>query len=164
VTAEDRFAELMRAHGPGLSRIVQSYARPGADQADLEQEVALAIWRALPGFRGECSERTFVFRVAHNRALTFLARRRARGGAADELADVRDERPGPEERALHREGVARLFAALRALPVSYRQVLTLALEDLPHAEIATCLGITPENVAVRLSRARAALRARLEEP
>lgn len=162
--AEDRFAELMRAHGPALSRIVQSFARPGADQADLGQEIALAIWRSWPSFRGESSERTFLYRVAHNRALTFLARRRARETGRDELPDVPDQGPGPEARTLQREDVTRLFAAMRALPVAYRQVLTLALEDLPHAEIAACLGITAENVAMRLSRARAALRAQLEEP
>lgn len=161
---EDRFAELMRAHGPGLSRIVQSYARPGADQADLGQEIALAIWRALPASRSECSERTFLYRVAHNRALTFLARRRLRDGERDELPDVLDDGPGPEARAAQREGVARLFRALRALPVSYRQVLALALEDLSHAEIAAFLGISAGNVAMRLGRARAALRARWEQP
>ena len=39
---------------------------------------------------------------------------------------------------------------------------TLALEELPHAEIAACLGITVDNVAVRLNRARAALRRELD--
>jgi RNA polymerase sigma-70 factor (ECF subfamily) len=42
-------------------------------------------------------------------------------------------------------------------------VLTLALEELPHAEIAAALGISEGNVAVRLSRARAALRSLLKE-
>jgi RNA polymerase sigma-70 factor (ECF subfamily) len=33
----------------------------------------MALWNALPSFRGDCPERTFVFRVAHNRALTHVA-------------------------------------------------------------------------------------------
>jgi RNA polymerase sigma-70 factor (ECF subfamily) len=52
---------------------------------------------------------------------------------------------------------------LRALPLGQREVLALALEGLPHAEIAAIVGITPENVAVRLGRARAALRRLLEK-
>ncbi|HVY48986.1 MAG TPA: sigma-70 family RNA polymerase sigma factor [Minicystis sp.] len=154
------FTRLMAQHGPGLSRVVASYARPGADHDDLAQEVALAIWRALPTFRGESSERTFVFRIAHLRGLTFVARRRP---PAEEGREIEDQRPGPEREADGRERVARLFAAMRRLPVSYRQVLTLALEEMPHAEIAVCLGIAEGNVAVRLSRARAALRRELEE-
>ncbi len=149
----------MGEHGPGLSRVVQSYARPG-DQDDLAQEIALAIWNALPSFRGECSERTFVYRVAHNRALSHLARRRSGGEALTEIADPT---PGPEARAAGREEVDRLFRAIRTLSVPLRQVLTLAMEDLTHSEIGVCLGITEGNVAVRLSRARAALRRSMED-
>jgi DNA-directed RNA polymerase specialized sigma24 family protein len=52
---------------------------------------------------------------------------------------------------------------LRTLPLGQRQVLALALEGLPHAEIAAIVGITPENVAVRLGRARVALRRSIEK-
>ena len=149
----------MREHWPGLGCVVASYARP-ADQDDLAQEVALAIWNALPSFRGECSTRTFAYRIAHNRALTYLARRRVQG---EELPEVVDRGPSPKTRAAGRQDVERLFAAIRALSVPQRQVLTLALEDLTHAEIAACLDISLSNVAVRLNRARAALRQLLEE-
>jgi RNA polymerase sigma-70 factor, ECF subfamily len=157
---EARFAELLRMHGPGLGRVAASYARP-ADQDDLAQEISLAIWNALDGFRGEASERTFLYRIAHNRGLSHLARRRAAGV---ELHEIADGSPGPETRAVGREKVERLYAAIRDLPVPQRQVLTLAFEGMSHAEIGTCFGITPENAAVRLSRARAVLRQRMEEP
>ncbi len=165
VNADDaRFAELLRQYGSALGRVVAAYARP-ADQDDLAQEIAVALWNALPAFRGDCSEQTFVYRVAHNRALTHLARRRLRG--ADALTDDRspaDDAPSPETRAAGRQEVARLYAAIRRLSVAYRQVLTLALEDLTQAEIGVCLGISAGNVAVRLNRARAALRVELEKP
>jgi RNA polymerase sigma-70 factor (ECF subfamily) len=48
------------------------------------------------------------------------------------------------------------------LPLGQREILALALEGLPHAEIAAVVGITPENVAVRLGRAREALRRSIE--
>ncbi|APR77255.1 RNA polymerase sigma-70 factor, ECF subfamily protein [Minicystis rosea] len=145
--------------------MVASYARP-TDQDDLAQDIAFAVWQALPGFRGECSERTFAFRIAHNRGLSYVARRRiAREATGDEAPpEIADTAPGPETRAADRQDVERLFVAIRALPVALRQVLTLALEDMPHVEIAACLGISVENVAVRLSRARAALRREMETP
>jgi RNA polymerase sigma factor (sigma-70 family) len=158
--SKTRFERILREHGPGLGRVVASYARP-ANQDDLAQEVSIAIWNALGGFRGECSERTFVFRIAHNRGLSHLARRRTHDEPASQ---VLDGAPDPEVRAGDREEMARLFTAIRGLPVPQRQVLTLSLEGMTHAEIGSCVGITAEHVAVRLSRARAALRKRMEEP
>jgi RNA polymerase sigma-70 factor (ECF subfamily) len=154
---ERRFAELLRQYGPGLGRIAASYARP-ADQDDLRQEISIAIWSALDRFRGDCSERTFLFRIAHNRGLSHVARRRVVG---PELPALPDDAPSPEARVAGREEVEQLFAALRALPVPQRQVLTLALEGMALAEVGACLGITADTAAVRLSRARAALRERL---
>ena len=49
----------------------------------------MALWTALPRFRGDSSERTWVYRVAHNTALSFAASRRRRDGR---------EQPGESER------------------------------------------------------------------
>jgi RNA polymerase sigma-70 factor (ECF subfamily) len=154
------FRDILREHEGAIGRVVASYARP-ADQDDLAQDIAVALWNALPSFRGDASLRTFVFRVAHNRGLSHLARRRARG---EPLEEAEDGAPGPEARASGREEVLRLFAAVRRLPVPQRQALTLAMEELSHADIAMCLGISVGNVAVRLTRARATLRQELERP
>ena len=158
-----RFERIRTGLGPALTRVVASYARPGADHDDLAQEVAFAVWNALPTFRGDCSERAFVLRVAHNRGMHHLFRRRPTTAAA-ELERRADPAPGPELAASQRQEVERLFAAIRTLPPAHRQVLTLALEELPHAEIAEVLGLSVSNVAVRLFRARTALRSALEEP
>jgi RNA polymerase sigma factor (sigma-70 family) len=69
----------------------------------------------------------------------------------------------PESSAIQKSMQARLAQAIRSLPVAYRQVITMALEELPHADIALVLGISDSNVAVRLSRARAMLREKLGE-
>ena len=44
------------------------------DGEDLLQEIFIALWQALPRFRGESTVWTFTFRVAHNRAVSFAAR------------------------------------------------------------------------------------------
>ena len=157
----ERFEQLIREHGAGLDRVLTSYARSRAEVDDLRQELALGLWRALPSFRGECSERTFVFRIAHNLGQThsFKQRRLSTEPPPDQVdpTDAPDEQLG----ALQRRTL--LLRAIRALPLSHREVLTLALEELSHAEIGEVLGITANNVGVRLNRARAALREKLEE-
>src|SRR5258708_34940476 len=74
--AAQRFSALIETHRALLGRTARSYARSIVERQDLEQEIALAIWRALPAFRGDCAERTFVLRIAHNQAITFLDKRR----------------------------------------------------------------------------------------
>jgi RNA polymerase sigma factor (sigma-70 family) len=155
---ERRFDGLMAAHGPGLGRLASSYARRPGEREDLLQEIALAIWTALPRFRGECSERTFVFRIAHNRAMTHLARRRPPTVQVDEELEVEDATADPERALSSDQQGRRLLAAVHHLPVGYAQVVTLTLEGMSYAEIADVLGITETNVGARLTRAREMLR------
>jgi RNA polymerase sigma factor (sigma-70 family) len=158
----EQYERIFAAYGPAFVRLTACYEfRPDARE-DLLQEIFVAIWKALPGFRGECSEKTFALRVAHNRCLTHVWRRGKSRESEVDLPEVPDPRKSPEALAIDNRRREALLAAIRALPVNYRQVLTLALEDLAPAEIAAVLGVTENNAAVRLNRARKALRAILE--
>jgi len=155
---EQWFGQLTAAHGAPLLRLAQSYTRNARDAEDLAQDIWLAIWLALPRFRGECSERTFLFRIAHNRGLAHLARRRVPIAEPAVAIEPPDTRPSPETALAAAERKGRLLSAIRQLPLGYRQVVTLALEGLPYDEIASVLGLTETNVGARLTRARQLLR------
>jgi RNA polymerase sigma-70 factor (ECF subfamily) len=156
---ERRFTALLAVHGSSVARLAGAYVRDASEREDLVQEIAMAIWRALPAFRGECSERTFIFRIAHNRAVSHLARRRVPIVDVEEGVEVPDTRPNPEDALAHRERDRGVVHAIRRLPLGHRQVLTLALEGMSYAEIAEVLGISESNVGARLTRARDTLRA-----
>lgn len=165
-TREDRFDRIMREYGPALSRLAFGYERVASARDELTQEIALALWQALPHFRGDCSERTFVYRIAHNRGLTHVCKRQPAHQSLDELPQLFepiDPRPHPEQQAAISHQRDRLRSAIQSLPLAYRQVVMLMLEELSHAEIAGVLGITENNVGVRLNRARKALKEALEE-
>ena len=51
-------------------------AKPRAGRS--ASQIALGLWTALPQFRGDASERTWVYRVAHNTAL--VSRRASNAG------------------------------------------------------------------------------------
>lgn len=158
------FTEWTRVFGPALRRVASSYARTPAEQDDLLQQIALALWQSLPGFRGACSDRTFVYRVAHNQGMSFATHERLRRPPPDGEQRIEvhpDERPDPEGALAAQRRREHLFCAIRALPLPHRQVITLALEGIAHDEIAAVLGISVNNVNVRLSRAREALRAEM---
>jgi RNA polymerase sigma factor (sigma-70 family) len=158
---EGQFERILADHGPAISRLAFSYEAVASVREELVQEIALAIWQALPRFRGECSERTFIFRIAHNRGLSHACRRRPAHQPLDELEEKDepvDPRPDPNEQAAQLRQRARLMSAIQSLPLAHRQIIVLMLEDLSHAEIGEVLGITENNVAVRLNRARNALK------
>jgi RNA polymerase sigma factor (sigma-70 family) len=159
-----RLAAILGAHGAALGRLAASYVREPGERDDLYQDIVIAIWKALPGFRGECSERTFIFRIAHNRGVAHLARRRvaaASAAAADDVdvdVDIASRALDPEQALSKAQQGRRLFEAVRRLPLGYRQVVTLTLEGLGYGEIADVLGISESNVGARLTRARQMLR------
>lgn len=157
---ELEYEQIWQEYGASLGRLASSYEWDVSAREDLLQEIRLAIWVALPRFRGESSIRTFLFRIAHNRALTHVWRRK-KNSPQDDSDETSDTREGPEVAAIQNVSRVRLLDAIRQLPVSFRQVITLSLEDLSHSEIATVLGISENNVAVRMNRARNLLKEKL---
>ena len=86
---------------------------------------------------------------------------RRRTDTLDDNATFLAPDPDPEHALSQQQRHERLRHAVQSLPISMRQVVVLALEGLTHSEIAQILGITDNNVAVRLTRARAELAHRL---
>jgi RNA polymerase sigma factor (sigma-70 family) len=162
---EGRFERILTSYGPALSRLAFGYEKSAGAREELTQEIALSIWQALPHFRAECSERTFIYRIAHNRALTHASRRQPVHEALDLLPtplEPVDPRPHPDEQVAITRERDRLRSAIQRLPLAHRQVIMLTLEELSHAEMADVLGITENNAGVRVNRARKALKEILE--
>lgn len=155
-----RWAGTVAEHGPGLSQMAASYSRSAADRADLEQDIALALWRALPMFRGESSLKTFAYRVARYCCFRHVRRRKDMGAAVDP-ASVADPAACIESAMVRADQRARIEQALTDLPDNLESVMALHLSGHSYAQIAEALGITERNVSVRLSRARARLRRQL---
>lgn len=151
-TRERRVVELLAEYGSAMRRLARVYVPDPADQDDVVQDIAVAVWKAWPAFRGDSSERTWIYRIAHNVASTFRSKRR-RATAQAPLVDVVDARATPQDQHLD------LVALVRLLPAVDRQIVTLYLEGLTAAEIAAVAGLSASNVAVRLTRARRALQA-----
>lgn len=149
---------MLTEHDGAIRRLIGSYERDPSRRQDLAQDIWLAVWQALPGFRDDCSERTFVYRIAHNRAVSHIEHwQRRRTDPLDDDAPVVADGPDPERSLSQQQRRERLLAAVQNLPLNLRQVVVLTLEGLSHAEVADIVGITENNVAVRMTRARAEL-------
>lgn len=153
------FRQVVDRFGPMLSRVALSYEADTALREDLFQEILLSVWKALPSFSGRASLKTFVARVAHNRAVDHVMQRqrildRVSGGNPDDLSPA-SAHTLPEQHDL--------AAAIRNLPLAYRQCIELMLEGFTHAEIGEALGLAENTVSQRLARGRRQLKNRLSK-
>ena len=156
------FEAIVADYGPLISRIASSYEADPSLREDLMQQIFLAVWQALPSWRAESSLKTFIARVAQNRSISFVTKQ-VRQGPVAELPDrIEADAPNPEEQAMQINEREMLMEATRRLPLPQRQVIILVLEGFTYPEIAEMLEIAPNALALRLSRAKAALKAMLE--
>jgi RNA polymerase sigma-70 factor (ECF subfamily) len=152
-----QFAVIARDHGAMIARVARSYEANPARAEELVQEIFLAVWQALPSFRGEAKVRSFIARIAHNRAISHVARevRDPKSFPLDEA--LPSSAPTPEESAAASNAREKLEAAVQRLPLNQKLVVTLALEGFAPEEVADVLGITASAASVRLHRAKTAL-------
>jgi RNA polymerase sigma-70 factor, ECF subfamily len=186
---EAAFAALMRMYGAGMLRVAQMFVSSRAVAEEVVQEAWLGVLKGIEGFEGRSSLKTWLFRIVANTAKT-RGVREARSVPFSTLADegddptVAEERflgagerypghwaipPGtwaglPPDRLLAAETMDVILGAIDGLPDSQRAVLTLRdIEGFSAEEVCNALGLTETNGRVLLHRARARVRAVLEE-
>ncbi len=160
--ATARFRAVTAEYGPALQRLCRGYEADEGRQQDLVQEILVALWQALPSFEGRASLRTWVYRVAHNVAVSHVVKRqRDRLARAVPLEDDALVASAIRE-AEGRDAVSRLAALVRALRPADAQVILLYLEGLEHEAIAEVTGMSPGHVAVKVHRIKAALASAFE--
>lgn len=146
-----------------LARVAAAYEADPALREELNQEILLAVWKALPAWRGDASLRTFAARIAHNRAVDHVARQASRPRSTVLNEALPSGAPSPLETLEQRDRHERLMAAVRRLPLPLRQVTVQTLEGFTPAEIAEVLGVNANTVSIRLTRAKAALKVEMEK-
>ena len=145
-------------------RIAGSYEHNHEARRDLHQDILFAVWRALPRFAGNASLKTYVARIAHNRSISHVSREVAKGRFEDIDPEMPSELDTPLESAEKKDRRDRVQQAIRKLSIDQRQPITLTLEGFKPAEIAEVLGISPNSVSIRLTRAKKNLKMMMEPP
>ena len=153
--------ELFRAHEGRVHATLFRVLGSNRDMDDLLQEAFIQVFRSLKGFRGEARLSTWIDRITARVAYRYLSRKR---GAPPTVALEEEPSGGTieaSERALAREGVRRLYAALDELGPAARLAFTLhEIDGRPVADVARCVGASVTATKLRIWRARRALEAR----
>jgi RNA polymerase sigma-70 factor, ECF subfamily len=165
-SAADQEALYQKANaefGAVLARLARSYEANPAQQQDLLQEIHIALWRSLPAFAGRCSLRTWVYRVSHNAAASWVQKRRRGPKDLVDLEDVEIPSDAPAVDVVVDEArmLSRLHELVQRLKPLDRQVFVLYLEGLAMEDIAEIAGLTETNTRTKLHRMRQLLSSQL---
>ncbi len=147
-----------------VGRVALSFEADPALRHELVQDIMLAIWLALPTWRGDSSLKTFVASIAQKRALSHVTRRVREPRQVELPTDLTSLALTPDEEALRNDQRKQLVGAIQRLPIPQREAIVLSFEGFGYAEVAQVLGISVNAATLRCQRAKAALRELLERP
>jgi RNA polymerase sigma-70 factor (ECF subfamily) len=153
---EKEFIELINQHQGLIHKVCIMYENDSEVRNDLFQEIVLQLWKSYKTFRGEAKITTWMYRIALNTAISGF-RKHARRLQTEDLKELHfnisdhwaDERE---------EELQRLQSAIRQLSEIERAMIMMALEEVPYEDIAETIGITQNNVRVRMNRIREKLK------
>lgn len=153
---EKNFINLINEHQGLIHKVCIMYENDLEARNDLFQEIVLQLWKSFPSFRGEAKITTWMYRIALNTAISGF-RKQTRKVKTEDLRElhlnIRDFANDDQE-----ENFQKLQWAIRQLSEIERAMIMMALEEVPYEEIAETIGITQNNVRVRMNRIREKLR------
>ena len=174
MSVEVDFNEIYKEYHPKIVRYLSRLAGE-YDIEDLAQEVFDKINSGLGGFQGKSKLSTWIYRIATNTAIDrsrSAAAKHAKGHVAiedeashDPQSVVEDHRPpSTDQLVIQKEMSECINEYIDALSPDYKTVIVLSeLEGMANKEISEILGISLDNVKIRLHRARAKLKAALND-
>lgn len=159
------FQHIIDQHYGILYKIGRAYTQDQADFEDLYQEMLIQLWQSFPRFKGNSKLSTFIYRVALNTALTHQRKTKRRPDALNledqmyRLPDTSQDDMEVEQRRSAK--VELLYESINELKKEDRAIILLHLEGNSYEEMADILGITINNIGVRLLRVKKRLQKRL---
>jgi RNA polymerase sigma-70 factor (ECF subfamily) len=161
IAARDRvaFETFFHAHGSGVHRFVRDLVRDDGLAEELTSDVMVEVWRSAGRYGGRSRARTWLFGIAHHKAIDALRRRRAVTIPLDELLGAASDGEGPEDAALRAADRRHLDAALATLSAEHRAVLELTyVEGFSQKEISDIVDCPIATVKTRAFYAKQRLR------
>jgi RNA polymerase sigma factor (sigma-70 family) len=128
--------------------------------ADLTQDVFINVWNALPGYRAEASYKTWIYRITVNTCLLQIRRDKKKVNVPLETAvHATDMDTGNKQ--VEAEQI--LYRAIGKLEEVERLMIMMVLDEVEYEEIANIIGITENNLRVKIHRLKTRLKTLIED-
>jgi RNA polymerase sigma-70 factor (ECF subfamily) len=151
---EEQFARLVREHKGTIYTVCYMFSQDEDAVNDLFQETLINMWKGIDGFREESKISTWIYRVALNTCLLWERKKKKEVQTVPLSIDINffedDDANSSQVRQLH-ERIGKLGLVDRAIVMMW-------LEDMSYDEIGAVLGITAQNVGVKLFRIKEQLK------
>jgi RNA polymerase sigma factor (sigma-70 family) len=153
--SEKEFIALLNQHQKIVHKVCNLYMDRHSEREDLFQEITLQAWKAYGSFRGDAKFSTWLYRVALNTAITFFRKEKRQPSiySTDLVPEQAEDGYDPIE-----EQVKAMYAAIGELSKIDKAIVMLYLEDYSYIEIGEMMGITANNVAVKMNRIKTKLK------
>lgn len=155
---EQMFMTMLDEYDAVVRRVCFMYSNVSADFEDLYQETMANLWRGITSFRGDAKMSTWIYRTTVNTCITWLRRnsRHANMRSLDEaMAMIAED----DER---RRQLKVLYEMISRLDPLEKALMMMWLDGRTYDEIAEVIGISRQNVAVRLHRIKVRLRSQAQ--
>jgi RNA polymerase sigma factor (sigma-70 family) len=152
------FESLHASYQPMVLQMCRGFMKGDRDlAADLAQDVFINVWNALPGFRSESSHKTWIYRITVNTCLQHIRKSKDKNRLPLEHAGGITETPENEE-----QRAANLMRAIGQLENVDRLIIMMVLEELEYEEIARVMGISENNLRVKIHRIKLRIKTLLQ--
>lgn len=154
---EENFLSHVKAHEGIINKILYLYIDSNEDKRDMYQEIVLQAWKSMDRFRGDSQFSTWLYRISLNTVMTFLKKEsRLKKESLDTELPIATSVNEPTDRSM------KLMLAIKQLSDVEKSVITLHLDDYSNDEIAEILGVSKNNVAVKIHRIKEELKKKIK--
>jgi len=140
------FEEIYNTYYSKIFRVCMGYVNDHDWAQDITQETFITVWQKLAQFRNESAIGTWIFRIASNNCLRQIERQKRMPKAEMPFQLEDKQQPNVEGQ------VQLLYKYITELPEMDRIIISLELEDIKQAEIASIVGLSETNIRVKVHR------------
>ena len=151
---EEQFARLVREHKNTIYTVCYMFSQDEDEVNDLFQETLINMWKGIDGFREESKISTWIYRVALNTCLLQERKKKKEVKTVPLSMDINFF----EDNDANSSQVRQLHERIGKLGLVDRAIVMMWLEDMSYDEIGAVMGITAQNVGVKLFRIKEQLK------
>ena len=149
------FDSIYQLYFPKVYRLCNGYFNGNHDIAsDATQEVFIKVWENLSKFRSESNISTWIYRIASNTCLMYLRKQSYKKEVrTDQFSEISIENDLQETD----EKLSKMYGCIDKLDPTGKLIIMMVLENLSYDKIAVIIGITEENLRVKIHRIKTKL-------
>ena len=159
--SKDFYTQFILPYAGIIIKICRAYTDTEEDFQDYYQEVCLQLWKSRENFMGDSKWSTWVYRISLNVSLSLLKKDKKVNKKSVELKDLAAVTPN-DLNPFNDESLKLLYIAIKKLSELDRAIILLYLEENSYQEIAEIIGLSPNNIGVKITRIKKKLKTLLD--